>query len=344
MNQEQISKLIEKLNTIHENKIKEKNVVLLPDFFIDHFLTFKDLKKIKQINEIYNQGGGNIPGIKQKIIQGGNSANTALALAKLGISSHLICKTDLFGEKILKFFLGQNGVDISHVKTNGDIAITTAMEFGENKINIMLGDTGSVSNFTFDIINDSDKELIKKSDLLCLTNWTLNKQGTNLAIDAFRFAKKYNVKTFFDTGDPSSRVKDIDELIESVLKSENLDILALNENELNYYCKKEKENGIEKNGMEFKKNIHARLDVHTSDFSYTFKERCIHEPSIKLKYIFRSTGAGDSWNAGNIFSELIGLNDNERLFFANSLSAYYISSKDAVHPNINQIVDFIGKI
>ena len=81
-----VKRVIDRLKDIDKKLLLNYHIVLLPDFFIDHFLTFKEFEDdIPKLKNIYKQGGGNIPGIKQKISQGGNASNTALALAKLGL-------------------------------------------------------------------------------------------------------------------------------------------------------------------------------------------------------------------------------------------------------------------
>jgi len=228
--------LLDKLRTIKYEQVADFHVVLLPDFFVDHFLSLNQIEEdFDKIKKIYHQGGGNIPTVSQKIIQGGNSANTALALARLGLKSHLICKTDEFGLHLLEYFLGKNGVDLSRVKTDGSLAITTALEFDENHTNVMIGDTGSVSDFSFEDLDEKDLEMISNSDLVCVTTWNLNNKGTMLAKKVFEFAKKSGTKTFFDTGDPSPKMHEISDLIDNVLSDENLDIFGLNENELLHY-------------------------------------------------------------------------------------------------------------
>ena len=115
-----VKRVIDRLNDIDKKLLLDYHVVLLPDFFIDHFLNFNEFEEdIPKLENIYKQGGGNIPGINQKISQGGNASNTALALTKLGFSSHLICRTDEFGLYLLNYFLGRKGVDLSRVKTDG---------------------------------------------------------------------------------------------------------------------------------------------------------------------------------------------------------------------------------
>mgnify|MGYP005838861481 CR=1 FL=1 len=342
-----IKRVLNRLKEIDKKSLFDYNVVLIPDFFIDHFLILNEFKdSISKIEKIYKQGGGNIPGISQKISQGGNASNTALALTKLGCSSHLICRTDEFGLYLLNYFLGRNGVDLTRVKTDGRLAITTALEFGKKHTNIMIGDPGSVSDFSFEILDEKDKELISNSDMLCVTNWNLNKMGTDLALNAFRFAKKYNIKTFFDSGDPSSRKNEIPILIKKVLANPNLDILGLNEIELKYYSgmKIKKINDIKKALNLLKKKIKARIDLHTANFSCTANEKIILISTPNLDNKYRSTGAGDIWNAGNIFADLLNFEHDERLFFANSMACCYISCPESTPPDLEKIKKFISNM
>ena len=342
-----IKRVIDRLKDIEKKLLLDYHIVLLPDFFIDHFLTFDEFEvNIPKIENIYKQGGGNIPGIKQKISQGGNASNTALALAKLGLSSHLICRTDELGLYLLDYFLGRKRVDLSGVKIDGQLAITAALEFGKKHTNIMIGDAGSVTDFSFDILTEKDKELISKSDMLCVTNWNLNKRGTDLAENAFKYAKKFNIKTFFDTGDPSSRKNEIPDLTNNVLANPNLDILGLNEVELSYYS------GFEIKSIDdaikaissLKKKVSARIDLHTANFSCSTNEKFTFIPTINIENKYRSTGAGDIWNAGNIFADILKFNVDERLFFANSIAAYYISSPEPLPPDIKDITSFISNL
>ena len=170
---------------------------MLPDFFVDHFVSLDTVEKMcTAVKTVAAQGGGNLPGITQRITQGGNAANTALALARLGINAHLICRTNPLGMHLLRYFLGNNGVDLSGVKADGDLAITTALEFEEHHANVMIGDPGSVADFSFDLLDDHDRELIASADLVGVTNWNLNRSGTDLACKIFELAKKHDSKNF----------------------------------------------------------------------------------------------------------------------------------------------------
>jgi sugar/nucleoside kinase (ribokinase family) len=337
-------RLLQRLQDIDRKKLPDVHVVMLPDFFVDHILCLDSVEKTyDDIKTIAAQGGGNVPGIPQRIHQGGNATNAALGLARLGLSSHLICQTDTFGLYALQYFLGKNGVDLSGVKINGDLAITTAFEFQQNKANVMFGDTGSVATFSYETLNDQDHELIAAANLVGVTNWNLNHCGTELACKVFEAAKKHNVRTFFDSGDPSSRRHEIPELIEKVLMNPTLDIFGLNENELRYYSHSTTNTQAEMIAAaeSLKKTISARIDLHTSLFSSSVHSTSTVIPTLSLSTVHRLTGAGDAWNAANIFADLLEFADDERLLFANIVAGQYISSPTSMHSTLDMVINYI---
>ncbi|DAC73339.1 MAG TPA: hypothetical protein DSN98_00180 [Thermoplasmata archaeon] len=337
-------RLLQRLLDLERKELSTFHVVMLPDFFVDHFVSFDTVDKTcNSIKTVAAQGGGNIPGRAQQIHQGGNAANTALGLACLGMSSHLICQTNKLGLHLLQYFLGKDQVDLSGVRTDGKLAITTALEFREQYANIMLGDPGSVATFSYDLLDDHSLELITSANLVGVTNWNLNGFGTDLACKVFEIAKKHKVRTFFDSGDPSPRVQDIPDLMEKVLMNSQMDIFGLNENELNYYSMRTNKTQVEMIAAaeSLKKKIPARIDFHTALFSCSVHNTSTVVPTAPLQTIYRVTGAGDSWNAANIFADLLGFADDERLLFANICAGHYISSPDIVPSTIDTVINFI---
>src|SRR5674536_407985 len=57
--------------------------------------------------------------------------------------------------------------------------------------------------------------------------------------------------------------------------------------------------------------------------------------------VYKRQGAGYAWNAGNIFGELLGLTPAFRLCLANAVAGYYVSSKRAVHPTVDDLIAFV---
>ncbi|MEM0492921.1 MAG: carbohydrate kinase family protein [Candidatus Thermoplasmatota archaeon] len=340
--------LILKLSNIKKEDLSKIKVVLLPDFFLDHTLHIDDIDKmIDDIKRVYKQGGGNIPGIRQDIHSGGNAANTALALARLGVKTYLISKTDETGAELIRFYLESAGVDISHIRTDGRLSVTTALEFGSKHINVMIGDPGSVESFSYDVLDDHDLALISESDLVGVMNWNLNRYGTDLAKKIFNYAKKHDTMTFFDSGDPSPKKNEIQRLKEEVLKDDTIDIFSMNENELRYYTGEvsilSKDEMI-KAAIKLKREIKPRIDLHTTLFTSSIDDiETVTVPAYELDSIKRSTGAGDNWNAGDILGELIGLETEERLLCANTVAACYITSRDPLPPTLEEVIGYLKK-
>ena len=91
------------------------------------------------------------------------------------------------------------------------------------------------------------------------------------------------------------------------------------------------------------KNLSARVDLHTTTFAGSFTGNSEVTVSTFKVSVLRATGAGDAWNAGNIFGDALGLPDSCRLTLANAVAAYYISSPAGEHPTMPKLVDFCSK-
>ena len=350
-----IEKLIETLQGLGAPP-SEIKAVLMPDFFLDHLVTYKGtLDSFKtDVTRIAEQGGGNIPDTKQTIQRGGNSANTASALSTLGISSYIISRTSPLGLFLLQHFLGNN-VNLSHVKTDGKMALTTVLEleYDQRKVNVMLGDPGSVCDFSFNSLTEDDLQLIKEADYVCVFNWNLNLHGTELASKVFELVKKEGKgRTFFDTGDPSPRQGEINSLVEKVLRTRTIDVISLNENEALWYASyfderiKERRKNMRPVDLAIecarilRDNLRTRIDLHTAKYTATFgqKECIVQTFAIPIQ---RVTGAGDAWNATDIYGEIMRLDDAQRLLFANAAAAYYISNPEGKHPTRTSVINFL---
>jgi len=340
---------------------KKFGVVVMPDFFLDRLVTYEgDVKHFsKAIAEVAKRKGGNIHGIKQLELRGGNAANTAAALAALGAQVYPIINTSPLGLHLLKFYLDPFGVDLSHVKTSGRISLTTAIELNHEGeiVNIMIGDLGSLPEFSLDNLTPKDFQVLEEADYLCIFNWAGTRRwGTKLAEGVFSYVrKKGKGKTYYDTGDPSPKKEEISEFVKKVLLGNLVDIFSVNENEaLCYASQFDKKVSSLRKAMKLDElakecarilaqNLSARVDLHTTTFAGSFARGSgVMVPAFKV-HVLRATGAGDAWNAGNIFGDALGLPDSCRLTLANAVAAYYISSPAGEHPTLPRLIDFCSK-
>ncbi len=330
-------RLLSKLDRV----TKRPKAVMLPHFCLDSSIKFDHgLKELeKNMEDIAEKGGGNIR-VQHSLSEGGKAVNCAFALSSLGVSTSLIARTDVTGFKLLERFTDDLDLDLSRVRTDGRLAVSTVLELKEDgeSINLMLSDPGSLSDFGPEKLEREDESMIKKADIVCLSDWGLNEKGTELAREVFSLAKEHDCKTFFDPGDPSPQKEGIDELRQKVLFSDLIDILSVNEDELLTYAGKdelEEAKGTLLDGTQ-------RVDLHTADHSRSFYSNGSTEkvPSFKVN-IERSTGAGDSWNAGDILGELSCMSAEDRLLLSNAVAGYYISEPEMSYPSKDTLKRFI---
>ncbi len=344
---------------LEEQKLKECKVVVLPDFFLDRIinLNWSPAEFSELISGITKRKGGSIDGITQTDIRGGNAINVASALANLGAKVTPIVCTNENGLQQIKYNFKDIPLDTSHIKIYDKASRTTALEFEkiDGKTNVMIRDLGSLADFGPNDLNESDFALIAKADYVCLFNWagTL-KFGTALAQKVFGLAKtKGKGKTYYDTADPTPNQSKIAEMMNTLLKSNQVDILSLNENEAIIYATLLDESlNDKKDHLDFAelameaariltKHLTARIDLHTTVFSATLKDKTeVIVPAFKIN-VLRATGAGDAWTAGNILGDQNDLSDECRLMLANAVSACYLSDPEGKHPSWNKLSRFL---
>ncbi len=345
---------------LHQQKVKECKVVVLPDFFFDRLinLNWNQEEFSNLVADVAKRKGGSIDGIPQTDLRGGNAINVASALVNLGATVTPIVCTSEYGLQLIRYYFKDTPIDTSHIKIQDKTSITTALEFQNKnqKTNVMIRDLGSLADFGPNNLNENDYALIEAADYTCLFNWAGTLRfGTLLAQAVFDRAKaKGKSKTYYDTADPTPNRIKIAELIQTVLKANEVDILSINENEAITYAslleetfssKKENSNFPEL-AMEaarvLAKQLTARIDLHTTLFSASLKgKKEIMVPSFKVN-VLRATGAGDAWTAGNIVGDHNGLSDECRLLLANAVAACYLSDADGKHPSWQKLSKFLN--
>jgi ribokinase len=281
-------------------------------------------------------------------------------LATLGVKVYPIIHTSPLGLDLLKFYLQSVNLDFSHVKSNGETSITTALEFShqKEKVNVMLRDLGSLPDFGPSDLSSKDYEILAEADYVCIFNWagTCN-HGTELAQTVFKHVKNCGkAKTYYDTADPSPNRDKISTLIKKVLETDLIDVLSLNENEAITYarqlesekfgkfkkqCKKPEDLALESAKI-LANYLSSRIDIHTTAFSATLSggKKPTVVPTLKVQ-VRRVTGAGDSWNAANIYCDANNFPEITRLAFSNAFAAYYVSSQKAEHPTSKEVIESI---
>ena len=222
----------------------------------------------------------------------------------------------------------------------------------------MLRDLGSLKNFGPRDLTEKDWALLEDSDYVCIFNWAgTRKYGTELAERIFDYVKtKGRGKTYYDTADPLTNKSHIVELVKKVLLHRSLvDVLSLNENEVITYAKiiaPRKTAKLQKQHISIPdlakecakilaKRLISRVDLHATSYSASFTETNSTVVSAFKVKALRATGAGDAWNAGNIYGDFNNLPTETRLTLANAIAAFYISSPTGEHPGFHQLRKFL---
>ena len=191
--------------------LKDKRVILMPDFFIDHLLYWEEglEELVKGMKEVAERKGGNIQ-VNQGLALGGCAAKTAWVLSLLGPKPTFLTQTSPLGLELLKHFF-QGKADLSRVKTDGELALTIAVETLEE--NIMFSSRGSLVDFDWEAVKEN-REILSKADVVGVFSWNHLKRATELAQKVFSATSGLK---FLDTGDPviKSR-KDAEQLVKNV--------------------------------------------------------------------------------------------------------------------------------
>jgi len=313
-------------------------VVAMPDFFLDYLVSFpgKLEDMTKAFAEVAGRGGGNLVGWKHSVGRGGNCSNLVAQLARLGVRATPVIETDAIGHAVLAKALPN--VDLSHVRTTGTLSSTIALEADHSgrRVNGMLSNPGSHASFGPEKLSEDDKTLIRESNFVVVLNWGQNQKGTDLAETVFQIAKEGSAVTFFDPGDPTPNLGEVEGLNQRVLTSGLVDVLSVNESELVKLAANVKDEAAQEENPLFEaagvfSMLGVRVDLHTPEYSATFidgqRERV---PCLKIQPA-KVTGGGDMWNAADIYAQGLGLEHSERLVFANATSAAYLR-KTGVEP------------
>jgi sugar/nucleoside kinase (ribokinase family) len=213
----------------------------------------------------------------------------------------------------------------------------------------MLGDASNITPFGFEDLDSDDLATITKARYVCVFDWLYNKKGTELAEKVFGYCRTNSrARTFFDASDPRPRVKDLSDLNRKVLRNELIDIWGVNENEALIFArlydrklKRRPNNAALAAGKVISTNTGAKIYLHTADYSAS-----IRGDQITLVPAFaivprRGTGAGDSWNAGIMVADALGLTEEEGLLFGNAVAGRYATYTKRVYSTLPDIMDFL---
>lgn len=237
--------------------------------------------------------------------------------------------------------------------------LTDAVEFLDGKL--IIGKRQSLKDVNWNKLKetigiDNLISLVEESDLVGLENWTMLPYMTDIwkgmLNEVVPHLSNNNKKLiFFDLADPENRLKeDILEAL-SVIQdfSENFNvILGLNLKEATEIGDiLEVTDGFSEVSLEVltteiakKLNIYCLVVHPVKEAAAVCNGEYYHtlgpfEPNPKL-----TTGAGDNFNAGFCFGQVLGLSPKESLILGTATSGYYV--RNAESPNFENVIEFLS--
>lgn len=299
----------------------DRRVVCLADYFVDHFVEVPDPEALLDaVRDVAASGGGNVPGVRQALFPGGQSANVARFLAGLGCGAALVAPTGPEGRLLAGHWLGSLGVDLSGV-VEGRNSLTVALEAPD--ANVMLNSAADLADVTLDGLGGPG--VLDGADLVVLANWAQVADGDALVADVLHAAADRGRPVLLDPGDP--RRRDGDHRLDEVL-SEAADagtgpwLVSVNEAEAEAFGWTTGEAAADSGSAPpFPVVVHTAADatlVRPDGDPVTV-------PALDVDPL-RRTGAGDAFNAGLAVAHLLDLEDRDSLHLAHAVAAAAITA------------------
>lgn len=343
------SELAAKLNA-RRDALGQTRAVVLPDLYVDHLVPIEGRQRLRDgMDRLIRQGGGNMITQRHRIQLGGNAANTACALAGLGVPTTLIAPTNRLGLTLYQDATANLPAPTDAILPAQDASSTVALELDTERANVMISSPGPLATFGPANLTENAWARIEAADALAVTNWAQTLQhGTKLLNETLPRARDAGAFTFLDTGDPAHRGQDAHALLTRPGPLDALDAWGLNEHEARWFASRitdQSPDTIQVNDAAriLDEHVPARIDVHTSKVAFsTMNEQTTEAKTFPITPQ-RLTGAGDAWNAGNLAATLLDLDAADRLRFANAVAALTISRPDHAPVTLEDVTRFLSE-
>src|SRR3989440_11392409 len=87
-----------------------------------------------------------------------------------------------------------------------------------------------------------------------------------------------------------------------------------------------------------------RGELHTPEFSASFVDvQRVRVPCAKIKPA-KVTGAGDVWNAADIYAQCVGVGHKDRLIFGNAAVAAYLEGQGLEPPTLRELIGRVESV
>jgi len=330
------------------NRISDLMVSVLPDFYFDRIVRVPSFRNLTRKVELKAaSGGGNLRGLSQTEVKGGNATNLAYALSSLSARTNLYC----VGNSITRAVLSTPPAGCKVRVIEGRPGYTIALEFRckRKPVNVMFSDVGDTSHFDGRELTRHDILTLRKSDCVALVNWSSNTKGNELARRVFNLNGREGRLNFIDLADVTGAESRVKALTRNILDQGLVDVMSLNENEARIIARtlsvgrlrrSYDRRDVIKLANLLHDFLHVVVDVHTPIGSATSTNQGDVWADSFGKVSGFVTGAGDVWDAGDIIGHLLGFKAEDRLRFANACAHLYLTNENARLPTLREVAHF----
>ena len=311
------------------------DVAVMHDFFVDRLVHVDSLREVMgRVSEKAAAGGGGIRGIAQEEVRGGNAVNLAHALARLGLKTLLITHSDKIHEPLLKDAF--DGLEAEVRIKPITAGLTVAFE---ERVNVMVGDSGGASDFGPSRLDREDWTSLEGARMVCSVNWAANRRGTKL-LSALRGRLGKEKPIFLDPADFRDNVQGFRELLEMTAKKHVVDWLSMNEQEGRAAAEilELRAHDTAEVCLAVARKLGVVFDLHGVRESFSSEGTRVARAPVRAVRSRRLTGAGDVWDAGAICGRLRGMDEVQRLGFANRAARLYLENKEFVPPTFDEVL------
>jgi ribokinase len=276
-------------------------------------------------------GGETVFGSEFQTIPGGKGANQAVAIARQGFKVYMIARVgnDRFGQDLLNK-LSENKIDTQKVKRDDQeptgVALIIVETSGENRIIVISGANGRVSNLDVD---DSSDFLFPNSFFV-----TQLENPMDTVSYAIKLAKKMGMQTVLNAAPAPTHPFD-----PSVLKS--IDYLIVNETEAEAICGNSTHDILSATQtvliLQKMTNRNVVLTLGDKGAIAADGKQVWHQPAFKVNVV-DTTASGDAFIAGLVTALSSGKSFQEAIIQANASGAL-AATKFGAQPSLPTIED-----
>lgn len=340
--------LVETLDA-ERDRLLGASAVVLPDLYVDHLVPLDDREQLEQgLDQLIAQGGGNLVTPGHRLMLGGNAANTARALAGLGVPTTLVAQTDAVGHTLFEEATAGLPLSADGLMRAGRSSSTVALELADEGANVMLSDPGPLADLAPDDLDEAAWSSIEAADVVAVTNWAqMLEHGTDLVAEVVSRAGQAGVFTFLDTADPAHRGDAVHDLLGSKTLQRDLSAWGMNEHEACWFAgalldREPTSLDVEAAVRALGEHVAGRIEVHTAKEAISLVDGQLVRAATFPATPTHRTGAGDAWNAGRLAGELLDLPDAQRLRLANAVAALTITGQRPGPPSLEDVRAFLA--